>query len=404
MKKFLFVVPPLTGHVNPTLSLGKALLDRGHDVAWLSVDKQLKQTLPSGGKYFDIHYGESAHVDRENEVYLNQISSKNITGIESIKFLYDEVLVPLNRYMFKSINEWIIKFKPDVVINDQQLFAASIVAFQKGIKYATSVTAPAAVKMQDDLPGVSQWEDKQIIAVQKEFGLQIDQSVACSEKLALIYTSPDFFGDMTLKSNYRFVGLSTTNRRSNYSFDWDAFHLKARERKVLVSIGTTFDHQFKRDFFAKVVEAFKDKDFSVILVSDPDLFVSWPSNFIVSPQIPQLELLPLMDAVICHGGHNTVCETLMQGIPLVVVPIAYDQSYVAGRVVATGSGLRLNYKRFKANHLADTLQQILTQSHFKEAAQRLQNSFIKTGGVSSAAQFLEDFAMSDAPAYENIHQ
>ncbi len=30
MAKFAFIVPPLTGHVNPTLSIGATLLERGH--------------------------------------------------------------------------------------------------------------------------------------------------------------------------------------------------------------------------------------------------------------------------------------------------------------------------------------------------------------------------------------
>lgn len=393
MNKFLFVVPPLTGHINPTLSLGKALLDKGHEVAWLSIDKQLQQALPLGGKFCEVIDESLDHT--EQKAYLNQISSKNVTGIESIKFLYDEVLVPLNRYMYKGIDQWVTRFAPDVIINDQQLFAAAMVAFRRGIKYATSVTAPAAVKMQQDLPGVSQWEDKQIISLQKEFGLQLGRSVACSEELVLVYTSLDFFGEMTLNANYHFVGLSTGNRVSNPFFDWEEFHVKAKEKKILVSIGTTFDHQFKRSFFEKVVEAFKDADFTVIVVSDPALFESWPDNFIVYPRIPQLDLLPLMDAVVCHGGHNTVCETLMQGIPLIVVPIAYDQSYVAGRVVATGCGLRLNYKRFKPDHLVQALDQILRQPAFKKAARNLQNSFIKAGGVERAAQHLIDFATKE---------
>ncbi len=34
MARILFVVPPLTGHVNPTVSVGRALAARGHQVAW----------------------------------------------------------------------------------------------------------------------------------------------------------------------------------------------------------------------------------------------------------------------------------------------------------------------------------------------------------------------------------
>ncbi|MEH6308631.1 glycosyltransferase [Olivibacter sp. CPCC 100613] len=398
MKKILFVVPPLMGHVNPTLSLGSALLAKGFKVAWLSVDDNLSTLLPAGGEFLSLKYKTTDAERTRHGDYLTKISEKNVTGIESVKFLYEDVLIPLNRYMYMGIRDWVKAYEPDLIVNDHQLFSAAIVATQEGIKYATSVTAPAALKMQQDLPGVSQWEDNQVISLQQELGLYLDRSIACSEKLTIIYTSGDFFGDMELKKGYRFVGLSILERPVNFDFDWETLRAKTHQKKVLVSIGTTFDHHFKRDFFAKVIEALGNRDLSVIVVSDPLLFDKWPPNFIVASKIPQLSLLPLMDAVVCHGGHNTVCETLMQGVPLVVVPIAYDQSYVAGRVVATGSGLRLNYKRFKSVHLLEALERVLTETSFQKEAQKLSKSFQLAGGVSFAAQLLEDFSYNPLTA------
>jgi len=374
------------GHVNPTLSLGKALLERGHEVAWQSVEENLGTMIPYGGQYLGVRHklGEQGHDD-----YRNKISSKNVSGIESVKFLYEEVLIPLNRYMYRDIKACVAEYKPDVIINDHQLFSAAIVAVQQGIKYATSVTAPAAIKMQQDLPGVSQWEDRQIIDLQHELNLMVDHSVACSPVLTLIYTSPEFFGDLQPKDGYRFVGPSIINRPTHYPFDWEAFGNLKYPKKVLVSIGTTFDHTFKKEFFTKVITALGGQDMAVVVVSDPDLFDTWPANFFVSPKVPQLTLLPLMDAVICHGGHNTVCESLMNGVPLIIVPIAYDQSYVAGRVVATACGIRLNYKRFKADHLNDAVKQVLLNAAFKKAALAQKEIFEQCGGVASAADLLE---------------
>ncbi|MEF9479316.1 hypothetical protein OWR28_17625 [Chryseobacterium sp. 1B4] len=52
MAKFAFIVPPLTGHVNPTLSIGAALLERGHEVAWISLDPTLEAKLPGEENYY----------------------------------------------------------------------------------------------------------------------------------------------------------------------------------------------------------------------------------------------------------------------------------------------------------------------------------------------------------------
>ncbi len=47
MSRFLFVVPPLYGHINPTVPVGLELTKRGHDVAWVGVEG-VEDMLPEG--------------------------------------------------------------------------------------------------------------------------------------------------------------------------------------------------------------------------------------------------------------------------------------------------------------------------------------------------------------------
>ncbi|WP_313090586.1 glycosyltransferase [Chryseobacterium flavum] len=389
MAKFAFIVPPLTGHVNPTLSIGAALLERGHKVAWISLDPTLEAKLPEGGKLLLIQYDQTDAEKKESEQYLDIISKKVVYGIDSVKFLYEEVLIPLNRHCYPGIVALLKTYQPDLIIGDHQLFAAPVAAENLGIPYATSVTAPAAVKIMNELPKVHEWEVNQIIGLQKELGFHEERSLATSELLTLVLTSGYFFGEMEdLPSQYKFTGPLLTERRISCEFDWDRLK-NASNKKILVSIGTTFDHDHKKAFFQKVVDAFKDEDVTVVVVSDPQLFERWPDNFMVYRQVPQLDLLPHLDGVVCHGGHNTVSETLSNGIPLVVIPIAYDQSHVAGRVVRTEAGERLNFNRFKANHLREAVQQILNNPGYREAAQKVGQSFAEAGGTATAASLLE---------------
>ncbi|OOG17196.1 hypothetical protein BWD42_17240 [Sphingobacterium sp. CZ-UAM] len=402
MAKFVFVVPPLTGHVNPTLSIGAELLERGHEVAWISLDKNLTDKLPAGGKLLLIQYDQTDEEKKESEQYLDIISKKIVYGIDSIKFLYEDVLIPLNRHCYKGILTLLETFAPNLVIGDHQLFAAAIAAKKLGLRYATTVTAPAAIKIVSELPKVHEWEEKQIVALQQELGVVGDKPLDCSDLLTLVLTSRYFFGEMDLSSNYQFTGPVLAERRGSAVFDWDKLHASNR-KKILVSIGTTFDHEHKKAFFQKVIDAFAGAELTVVVVSDPQLFDAWPENFMVYPQIPQLDLLPHLDAVVCHGGHNTVSETLSQGLPLVVIPIAYDQSHVAGRVVRTGAGERLNFNRFKAHHLKDSVHTILNNPTYREAAHTVRQSFVDAGGTKTAADLLEQTATpiasrADVPA------
>jgi MGT family glycosyltransferase len=392
MAKFVFVVPPLTGHINPTLSMGAVLLQRGHRVGWITLDQSLASKLPEGGELLHINYAESDQQKQDSEQYLDIITKKIVYGIDSIKFLYEEVLIPLNRHSYEGIANLLDQFEPDLVITDHQMFAGAIAAVNKNLPYATSVTAPAAIKVMDELPKVHEWEVNQIVALQQEFGVDNASSIACSNLLTMVLTSQLFFGEMELPPHYRFTGPVINRRVVKITFDW--YRLQASNRlKILVSIGTTFDHEHKKSFFTKVIEAFGNEELTVVVVSDPALFDQWPTNFIVKTQVPQLELLPHLDAVVCHGGHNTVCETLLNGLPMVVIPIAYDQSHVAGRVVRTGAGLRLNFNRFKASHLKDAVNEILSNHDYKAAAEQLKQSFLDAGGTETAADLLEQVAI-----------
>ncbi|MDE0892701.1 MAG: glycosyltransferase, partial [Planctomycetota bacterium] len=46
MARFLFVVPPMAGHTNPTLGVAAELRDRGHEVAWCGYAALLDELLP----------------------------------------------------------------------------------------------------------------------------------------------------------------------------------------------------------------------------------------------------------------------------------------------------------------------------------------------------------------------
>ena len=389
MAKFVFIVPPLTGHINPTLSLGTVLLERGHRVGWITLDQSLADKLPLGGELLLIAYDENDQQKKEAEKYLDIITKKIVYGIDSVKFLYEEVLIPLNRHSYEGIATLLDQFRPDLVITDHQMFAGAMAAFNKNLPYATSVTAPAAIKVMDELPKVHEWEVLQITALQQEFGIHESNNLTTSELLTLIFTSREFFGEMELPEHFKFVGPVFNRRKVEIPFNWEAF-LSIRQPKILVSIGTTFDHEHKKSFFSKVIEAFALEDIHVVVVSDPALFEEWPANFTVQKQIPQVELLPYLDAVVCHAGHNTVCESLMHGLPLVVIPIAYDQSHVAGRVFRVGAGERLNFNRFKAKHLLEATNTILKNTSYQEAATKIKQSFIDAGGNETAADLLEN--------------
>jgi UDP:flavonoid glycosyltransferase YjiC (YdhE family) len=105
--------------------------------------------------------------------------------------------------------------------------------------------------------------------------------------------------------------------------------------------------------------------------------------------VPQLELLPRLDAVVTHAGHNTVCESLAHGLPLVLAPVRDDQPVIAGQVVDAGAGIRVKFGRVRAPELRAAVLAVLDEPRYREAAARVGASLRGAGGAEAAADHLE---------------
>jgi MGT family glycosyltransferase len=75
--------------------------------------------------------------------------------------------------------------------------------------------------------------------------------------------------------------------------------------------------------------------------------------------LPQTSILPLVDAVITHGGNNTVTECLYFGKPMVLLPLFWDQYDNAQRMHETGLGLRLDTYAHAPEQLTGALEALL---------------------------------------------
>lgn len=113
---------------------------------------------------------------------------------------------------------------------------------------------------------------------------------------------------------------------------------------------------------------------------------------LILPTVPQLPLLERVDAVVCHAGHNTVCEALWHGVPLVVAPIRDDQPVVAAQVADAGAGVRVRFGRADATRLGAAIDAVLHEPGHSAAAGRIRTAFRAAGGASAAASHLERLA------------
>jgi zeaxanthin glucosyltransferase len=121
---------------------------------------------------------------------------------------------------------------------------------------------------------------------------------------------------------------------------------------------------------------------------------SWP---IVVNVAPQLELLERAALTITHAGLNTTLESLVNGIPLVAIPIANDQPAVASRIQFAGIGRVVSFRSLNVAKLRVAVSEVLTQDDYRARAIKLGRQVSEAGGVHKAAEIVEQAIASKMP-------
>ncbi|MEM0962571.1 MAG: alpha/beta fold hydrolase [Bacteroidota bacterium] len=375
--RYLFVAPPLTGHINPMVSVAEASRAQGADIAWAGHPTALGRSVPPDHTLYPLD-----EPDQLSGTVASQALGSAV-GYQRYKHLIEDVYVPLAEAMVAGVAEATRVFRPDAIIADQYAYAGAIVAEQCGLPWVTS--APSGTSVIDNLasvPKVRAWRDDALAELASSHG--VDRPIFMSPTLALAYTLPDLVAGPLLDGPIEFVGPAFTHRSDAVAFPWDALDDRPL---VFVTLGTVHSDAGDR-FFREVLAAARDWDIQFVLVAPERFADEAPDHVIVRPYVPQIEILQRADAVVCHGGYNTTLEALAHGVPLVVAPIGDDQPTVAEAVVSAGVGVRLKFRRARAPQIRNAISEVLTVPSYRESAERLRQRIGASGGAQAAAALI----------------
>jgi MGT family glycosyltransferase len=385
VSRFLFVVPPLVGHIVPTVALGQELADRGHQVAWAGDAETVGRLLSPGATLLPV----AADFGGQTLAQVRH-RSLGLRGAAAFRFLWADFLIPLAVSMVPGVAAAVDEFAPDVVVVDQQALAGALVARQRRLPWATSATTSAELTDQfATTPLLGTWARQCLADFQRDLAVSDPVDLRFSDHLVLAFTTATLVGPVCdFPGHYVFVGPAISARAGAPEFPWD--WLDPDRQHILVSLGTV-NREVGRRFFDTAVAAvapLADR-LQVIIVAPSDVVGPAPDHVMVRAFVPQLDLLPHLDAVVSHAGHNTVCEALAHGVPLVVAPIRDDQPVIAGQVVDAGAGIRVHFGRVGATELGNAITTLLYDPSYSAAAQRVREEFATAGGATAAADHLE---------------
>jgi UDP:flavonoid glycosyltransferase YjiC (YdhE family) len=120
-------------------------------------------------------------------------------------------------------------------------------------------------------------------------------------------------------------------------------------------------------------------------------------NMIGEEFLPQTSVLPHVDAVITHGGNNTVTECMWFGKPMLVLPIFWDQHDNAQRVHETGYGIRLSTYGAERDELTGAVERLLTDGELRTRVRDAGERLRRQPGTEAAADLIQRVATSGEP-------
>ncbi|SNT40890.1 glycosyltransferase, MGT family [Bacillus sp. OK838] len=386
----LMINIPAEGHVNPTLGVAKALIDRGDSVHYVTTE-EFKERIEGLGANVYLHPN-----------HLKGLTPQKVTSIHE----FMQIQLKLSYDILAVVQELADSIPFDYVYHDT--FGAGLLVKDylniPSISSSSSFAIPQEqfLKMLESGRGLPlnpspemEKENSTITElIQERFGVKVKhhfQFMMNTSDLNIVYTSREFQpGGEYMNDSYVFIGPSITKRVQTHDFPLE----ELKDQKVLyISMGTIL--QGFESFFQTCVEAFRNFEgkviFSVGMATDLAKLQPLPENFIVRRYLPQLEVLKHTDVFITHGGMNSTSEALYYEVPLVVIPQTSDQPMIANRLEELQAGFRIDPHEVSIEKLQESVQEVLSNPAYRENAKKLSNSFKKAGGAKEALTAIDEY-------------
>jgi UDP:flavonoid glycosyltransferase YjiC (YdhE family) len=177
---------------------------------------------------------------------------------------------------------------------------------------------------------------------------------------------------------------------------------------IYVSFGSMV--RLSTDRLGMLLSAFNALDAPVLWAGGPH------SNAVPTPRlpkrvrvetfVPQRSVLSHTAVGVCitHGGSGTVLECLAAGVPMVVMPLMWDQPYNAQFVQDLRAGIRLDWWHLSHPVFVQTLKSVLLSSEFRQQASSIAAELRSQKGSDEVLQFLTRVADSkDAESWQREH-
>lgn len=427
MANLLFIIFPQQSHHNAAFRVATIFKKRGHSITYAAIQKLKSSVELNSFQFFEIAPEDDFYP------FITEVTSyKKRSPLKSLQNGTRFVTAVEKRLNNKDLFSNIISaVKPDLILIDGAYKLFSLQLSRSTIPYIFVETTVSTLRtvgippLNSDLPFRNNWYARSIAALAWSFYLNpfkpsftgafrryaktigyplsdIDFKryfLPGFRSIAEINTSfLDFDYPRTLPDNHYYVAPAKIQPRKETSFSYNyqiaVDTVKRQDRSVVYcSLGTMASRYHNHEkFLHRVLSVFKANPQWVLIVcveNDQlrrDLNRIRASNTFVVKKVPQLELLSnYADAMIHHGGLNSINECIQTGTPMLVCPGSkdLDQPGNGARIAYHGIGIKCSLTAHESR-IQSGIEQLLTNPIFKENIENLYRKIV--AGDSSENQ------------------
>jgi UDP:flavonoid glycosyltransferase YjiC (YdhE family) len=345
---------PFTGHLNPVLSLGRAMRTAGHEVR-VATDPVAEPMVRSAG--LDILPIDLA-VPPLPEV------------LHSREQLTEGWWQPYQLFE-GGLRDAVADWPADVIVRDSHVEPAFTVAADAGIP-----SVALATMVGPPLRG----EELRLCPYPPS--LAAPETPPAGNERYLRPLLDDFAGNPTLPS-------------------WIAE--RRAEPLVYATIGTLLNRT--ASVLPTIIEGLADLDVQVLVTIGRDRTTlgrqPLPDNVRIEQYVPHNLLLPHCAAVVTHSGFSTMLGALTYGVPLCIVPLSCEDAFNAERCAALGAGLYhpapgggaelLEFDGVDPSVVRQMVRTVLSDSAYARSAQRIRQEIERLPDQADAVRLVEEY-------------
>ena len=333
MTRVLFCVIPEKGHLNPYIGPAQALQALGAEVTFHAAADISAQLRAAGIERFVC-----PRTPAPGDTHRGAAFAERVRDAAWLRQWIRTLLVDAAEDAIEPLRAVIREIRPDIVAIDPMVYAAAIACDLEGVPWAAvsnSLNPVLPDELDSELLRTVRWlaPDRDALFARHGMTARFRGCDLLSPHLTIAFTTDALVGPVP---GIELVGPSLPRgpRGDEVPFPWD--WLDPERPLVYCSFGSQVYYQ--PVLFERVLDAVADRPVQLVASASDLELGRVPSNVLVRPYVPQLELLSRASVMITHGGANSVMEAIACGVPLLIAPLCNDQFHQVYFIERTGIG------------------------------------------------------------------